>query len=143
MTYLLDADSLCSNWGFEDGDLFNDDDAFDERLFEGDGIWVSHHLPLIAAVRKYLVPKLDSRVVIEEIDTIHNPIRATEETMQFIDRGIEVEVTFDQLWSAFQELYLEEDGRILLGEVAGLLSPHGSRSRRDDQRIREKLTDST
>lgn len=107
MSYLLDAESLCSKWGFGDGDMF-DEEPFDTLLFQGDGIWISGQLPLIAAVRKYLVPKLDSRVVIEEIDTHHNPIRATEETIPFVDRNIEVEVTFDQVWLAFQELYPDE-----------------------------------
>ncbi|MGV1944846.1 MULTISPECIES: hypothetical protein [unclassified Agrobacterium] len=110
MNYLLDAGSLCSKWGFSDGDMF-DEDPFDTLLFQGDGIWISGHLPLIASVRKFLVPKLDNRVVIEEIDTNHNPIRATEETMQFVDQGIEVEVTFDQVWSAFEEAYPDEAAR--------------------------------
>lgn len=110
MTYLLSASSLCSRFGFSDGDIFSEDE-FDQRLFLGHGMWISHHLPLIAAVRKYLVPKLDSRVVIEEINTHHNPIRASDETKQFVDKSIEVELTFDEVWAAFAEAYPDDAAR--------------------------------
>lgn len=106
-TYLFRAASLCSRWGFGDGGML-DTDEFNFRLFLGDGIWVSDHLPLIAAVRKHLVPLLDSRVVIEEIDTHHNPIRATKETCRFVDKKIEIELSFDQIWLAFEEAYPED-----------------------------------
>lgn len=97
-TYTLFASGLLSKFGFSDGDLL-DDYAFDEVLPED----LSRHVPLIAAVRKYLLPALDSRVEVEEIDTIHNPIRATDETRQYVDESVSVEVTFEQIMDAYRE----------------------------------------
>lgn len=109
-SYMLHALSLCSRYGFSDGDLLSDED-FDARLYQGDGMYISDDLPLMAAVRKYLVPKLDPRVEIEEICTHHNPIRATDETKQFVDHCIVVELSFDEIWQAFVEYYPEDAAR--------------------------------
>ncbi|MEL4071705.1 hypothetical protein WKW50_16290 [Ochrobactrum sp. GPK 3] len=97
-TYLFRAECLLSKFGFHDGDIL-DDDAFDGVLPDD----LSRHVPLIAAVRKYLLPLLDPRVEVFEIDSIHNPIRATHDTAQFVDTSIEVELSFHQIIDAFQE----------------------------------------
>jgi hypothetical protein len=73
-TIELHASDLCSKWGFGDGDMCD-------------------HELLIKLVRENLAPLLDERVVLEEICTCHNPIRATDETIQFVDRDISVIVT--------------------------------------------------
>lgn len=97
-TYLFRASSLLSKFGFTDGDML-DGDEFD-RVLPHD---LSRHAPLIAAVKKYLLPLLDPRVELEEIDTIHNPIRATRDTAQYVDETVEVELSFDQILEAFNE----------------------------------------
>ncbi|MCS6578218.1 hypothetical protein [Curtobacterium poinsettiae] len=73
----LHGGSLLSKWGFSDGDLMIDW-AWD-NLSDEDAEMVSdqHHDLLIGLVKEYLVPKLSAwDVEVEEIQTIHNPIRA-------------------------------------------------------------------
>ena len=96
-SYLLRAESLRSKFGFGDGDMFGGDE-FDHYL----GDW-HHHTLLIPAVRKYLAPLLDPRVELEEIGSIHNPIRVTNETRKLIDAAIEIEITADQAREAMKE----------------------------------------
>lgn len=66
-TVTLFADGLLSKWGFCDGDLL-------EWLYE----FGKHdrHAVLCAVVRQKLLPALAQKVEVEEISTIHNPIRA-------------------------------------------------------------------
>lgn len=66
-TVTLFADGLLSKWGFSDGDIL-------EWLFDfGDH---DRHAVLCAVVRQKLIPALAQKVEVEEISTIHNPIRA-------------------------------------------------------------------
>jgi hypothetical protein len=73
---VLMAAGLLSKWGFDDGDM---PDAVDDRLFSQ-----GHEVPsdvwrrtLARLVREHLLPALDQHVEAVEIDTIHNPIRAS------------------------------------------------------------------
>ena len=78
-TIRLHAFSLCSKFGFDDGDL------------------LSSHAVLIAVVRKYLLPLLDPRIEVEEINTHHNPIRATTLTRHLVDEDVYVDVPLSDL----------------------------------------------
>lgn len=65
-TEMLFSQGLLSKWGFHDGDLL-------EWLFEfGD---YDRRAVLCAVVRKHLIPALKHKVDVQEIETIHNPIR--------------------------------------------------------------------
>lgn len=73
---MLDAESLCSKWGFGDGDALDDWwwDTYDE------GPDVNTDDLLYALVVAYLVPAIRDAghtVEIERIGTIHNPVRAS------------------------------------------------------------------
>jgi hypothetical protein len=66
---------LLSKWGFNDGD--EPDDVAD--WLETDGISygdISWHPVLRRLVREHLLPALEQTVVVYDIETIHNPIRA-------------------------------------------------------------------
>lgn len=64
---------LLSKWGFNDGD--DPDDWLD--YCEAHGIdYKAVDFPLVALVRRYLLPALDQDVAVVEIETSHNPIRA-------------------------------------------------------------------
>jgi hypothetical protein len=73
--FLMDAESLCSKWGFGDGDAFDDWwwDTYDEDApANSDDI-------LHALVLEYLVPAMRAAnwfPVLCRIETIHNPVRA-------------------------------------------------------------------
>lgn len=74
-TFLLDAESLCSKWGFGDGDALDDWwwDTYDEDPA------VDTHELLHALVIAYLIPAIREAghdVVLERVETIHNPVRA-------------------------------------------------------------------
>lgn len=71
----LFSNGLLSKWGFNDGD--EPDDVAD--WIEEDGIEYQNipwHPVLHRLVREHLLPVLDQAVVVYDIDTIHNPIRA-------------------------------------------------------------------
>lgn len=74
-SFLLDAESLCSKWGFGDGYALDEWwwEAYDEApSFEIDNL-------LHALVLAYLVPAMRLRGVeaeVELIRTVHNPVRA-------------------------------------------------------------------
>jgi len=73
--FMLDAESLCSKWGFGDGDALDDWwwDTYDE---DPD---VNTDELLYALVMAHLVPAIRDAghsVDLERIDTIHNPVRA-------------------------------------------------------------------
>lgn len=69
---------MLSKWGFNDGD---EPDALIDWLAEHrpdiDYAELDFHPVLCALVRRYLLPVLDQRVEVVEIETTHNPIRAT------------------------------------------------------------------
>ena len=89
----LDAASLWSKWGFQDGDIVMNE-CPDDIAYSGDD-------PLIDAVRKYLLPLLPGVEV--EDDFGHNPVRAKGWSTDWQGncpdeyRDIYVDVTFDQL----------------------------------------------
>lgn len=70
----LPADGLLSKWGFGDGDA---PDWLLDYCDEHDLAYPDDWRDLLRAlVRAYLVPALDQRVEVYDIETIHNPIRA-------------------------------------------------------------------
>ena len=66
---------LFSKWGFKDGDC--PDIVLDYCDAHGLAYPEDWHGLLIQMVRSKLLPALKQQVTVEEIDTIHNPIRAT------------------------------------------------------------------
>ena len=81
------TNDLLSKWGFGDGDMLDDllidfggYDYTDLTWFtKSDDVGPFHgfeHMVLIAAVCAYVVPKIDQRVEVFVVGTIHNPIRA-------------------------------------------------------------------
>lgn len=71
---------LLSKHGFQDGDELRDficDYLGEEGNKLNDGFHPAHHVLLIALVREKLLPLIQQKVEVEEIGTIHNPIRAT------------------------------------------------------------------
>lgn len=82
----LDATDLCSKWGFNDGD----EPGWVMDFCEANGrpfASVDWHPILRDLVRRYLLPALSERHKVEvyDIDTIHNPIRASLIDGQEID----------------------------------------------------------
>lgn len=70
--------SLLSKWGFKDGDIF-DDILYDNFITMPEVTAEPHdreHQALIHIVKEFILPKLDQKVEVVEICTIHNPIRA-------------------------------------------------------------------
>lgn len=73
----LHSDGLLSKWGFNDGDM---PDPFWDWLDERDPTGYERyewHPVLRRLVREHLVPKLDQRVEVIDIETNHNPVRAS------------------------------------------------------------------
>jgi hypothetical protein len=69
----MHADDLLSKWGFGDGDSLSSWalQEFDRYDFE-----YQNHKLLEELVRRFLLPKLEKKVEIFFIGTIHNPVRA-------------------------------------------------------------------
>lgn len=66
------SSSLLSKWGFNDGDDPNDWLDY----CESNGIdYNALDFPLVGLVRKHLLPRIEQRVTVAEIETCHNPIR--------------------------------------------------------------------
>jgi hypothetical protein len=82
----LDSQSLCSKWGFSDGDMPDDlyDWCEDEGIAYVDLDW---HTALRRLVREHLLPALAEHHSVEvyDIETNHNPIRASIIDGQEID----------------------------------------------------------
>jgi len=81
-TLTLFAHSLLSKWGFNDGDepehLL---DYMDEVEINYNALPIDWHDALRSLVRKHLLPALAAnghQVEVYDIDTIHNPIRASK-----------------------------------------------------------------
>jgi hypothetical protein len=75
-TFTLFSASLLSKWGFEDGDM---PDSVRDAI-EAAGLRyedVDWHAVLAKLVRAHLLPALDQRVEAIDIETNHNPIRAS------------------------------------------------------------------
>lgn len=65
--------SLLSKWGFNDGD--DPEDWLD--YCEAHGVdYNALDFPLVALVRRYLLPRIQQPITVVEIETSHNPIRA-------------------------------------------------------------------
>ncbi|MBC6458405.1 hypothetical protein [Actinomadura sp. HBU206391] len=81
----LRSECLLSKWGFGDGD--EPDALLDEMDARGMAYLTKEpwHAVLCTLVRAHLLPALDQEVEVVEIETNHNPIRATR-----VD-GIDVE----------------------------------------------------
>lgn len=76
---LFSAD-LLSKWGFNDGD---DPESWLDWC-ETQGIdYNAFDFPWAVVVRKHLVPVIEQRVTVVDVETIHNPIRA--ETVNGVD----------------------------------------------------------
>lgn len=71
--FVMYADDLLSKWGFSDGDRLSD--WVYENLDRFDFEYESHKV-LEELVKRYLLPKLEKKVEIFFISTIHNPVRA-------------------------------------------------------------------
>jgi hypothetical protein len=76
-TITLHASGLLSKWGFSDGET---PDAWFDYLAEQGVDWDDAEWPLTALVRRFLLPELAKHHAIEvyEIESIHNPIRASK-----------------------------------------------------------------
>lgn len=85
----LSVSSLCSKWGFNDGDVPEAFlDYWDEIGVSGDDFDDSWHDVLRALVRAYLVPAIEDAghtVEVYDIETTHNPIRADQIDGEEID----------------------------------------------------------
>lgn len=93
-TLTLHSASLLSKYGFNDGD---EPDALLDELdrrgiaYPNSGEW---HAALTRLVREHLVPALDQRVEVVEIETNHNPIRAqTVDGADVSDQWYETDAT--------------------------------------------------
>lgn len=82
----LCSQGLLSKWGFNDGDM---PEILMDYWDELDIPYPNWRLALCAIVRRYLLPELAKRheVEVEEIETSHNPIRAT------VVDGVEIDDT--------------------------------------------------
>lgn len=72
----LNSDSLLSKWGFDDGSPFDDFIDWCEDNGHPRPEYAREDELLRTLVRTHLVPALDQRVELVEIETSHNPIRA-------------------------------------------------------------------
>jgi hypothetical protein len=90
----LHAGSLTSKWGFSDGDLVGDWALDNDALADIDEVLaLDEHAVLIALVRQHLMPALAAYgIVLAEISTNHNPIRARTVN------GVEVD-WYDTKWA--------------------------------------------
>lgn len=71
----LYSSCLLSKWGFQDGD--EPEIVYDYCEAHGiDYTRLDWHATLVKLVRTYLLPALDQKVEVYEVETIHNPIRA-------------------------------------------------------------------
>jgi hypothetical protein len=91
---VLVSAGLLSKWGFNDGDEPDDVlDYLDEQLGE-DAQRVNWHPILRRLVRERLITALDQVVVAVDVETIHNPIRAST-----VD-GVDVGDNWYETWNA-------------------------------------------
>jgi hypothetical protein len=112
---LFSAD-LLSKWGFNDGD---DPEPWLDYC-EANGIdYNTVDFPLVALVRRYLLPVLEQKVTVVEIETIHNPIRAetvdgADVTHLWLGRGLEPQLTPERVNVPLSEVarIAQEDGII-------------------------------
>lgn len=106
---------LLSKWGFGDGDMPEAlEDYYDEQPWPKGANW---HTALRILVRRHLVPIIEQTIEVYDIDTTHNPIRASSVEGQAVDDlAIDhpfiltpecVEVTWEQIEAAICESVVE------------------------------------
>lgn len=106
----LCAADLWSKFGFWDGDVFTCCDWADEQNYmEWSVVHNSDYDPLVAVVRKYLLPAIEQAghvIEVEEIGSIHNPIRVKDasgyDEAPDWAHGVEVTVTLEQVKELMQ-----------------------------------------
>lgn len=96
------TESLLSKFGFGDGDMLND------LLFDSGISLDNEHDLLIKVVREHVLPAIKQQVVVYEIKTIHNPIRADS-----ID-GVKVNVYQDNEHIKLEPEFVEVDDSVIL-----------------------------
>lgn len=109
----LHAESLCSKWGFNDGDVPEEfEDHWDEVGVKY--LFIEWHAVLVKLVREHLVPAMEAaghKVEVFEISTIHNPIRARRIDGVEVDNynpsagediDVSVTVPYEQVMAAVQ-----------------------------------------
>jgi hypothetical protein len=113
---LLYSECLLSKWGFNDGD--EPDfwlDWCDEQGLDYNARGWDWHATLRRLVREHLAPKLEQRVELVDIETIHNPIRVETvdgvEVDWYADRPIaltpdHVEIPFSEVLRVVREVQL-------------------------------------
>lgn len=117
--FTMTAESLCSKWGFSDGDSLEDwwFDNCDENYRP------THffHDLLFYLVKKYLIPEIEKAnhvVVLTRIHTIHNPVRIdvlngspvdhTDWKKKYFDPDITVSISKRQIERAVIEMKEEK-----------------------------------
>ena len=92
---MLYASCLASKFGFNDGDA-------PEDWYDTDREGWHWHATLIELVREHLLPLIPD-VEVYELDSIHNPIRATDDCKEFCEASsVEVEISYQQALAAFE-----------------------------------------
>lgn len=117
--FVMYADDLLSKWGFGDGDRLG------EFIYEEMNVYdfeYNEHKLLEELVKRYLLPKLDKKVEIYFISTIHNPVRA-----EYID-------------GEPYENHYNHDGDGLLGDVRVELDMDTIRKHMEDFGYKPKTT---
>lgn len=76
----LSSECLLSKWGFNDGD---DPEPWLDWCDAHGVDYNEIDYPLVALVRRYLLPVIEQDVTVVEIETIHNPVRL--ETIDGVD----------------------------------------------------------
>jgi hypothetical protein len=115
----LFSSSLLSKWGFNDGDDPDDWlDYCDARGVDYNAV----AFPLIPLVHQYLLPKIEQKIAVVEIETSHNPIRALT-----VDDADMVEVWHRRaaeptLTPEYVDIPMADVLRLALAE-AGLIAP--------------------
>lgn len=104
------TEGLLSKWGFEDGDILNE-------LLLDNGIEPKHSI-LVRAVRDKVLPLIQQKVVVFDIETSHNPIRA-----RTVD-GVEVDHYNDNDIALVPE-YVDVPNDVILKLVFGQLDWDG------------------
>lgn len=134
-TLTLFSSCLVSKWGFNDGD--DPEDWLD--YCEAHSIDYNElDFPLVALVRRYLLPEIKQRITVVEIETSHNPIRAEtvngqDMTEVWFNRAPEPTLTpeFVQVpMAAVLQLALDEAGLTEAPRHDPPLSSPGQSSRR-------------
>lgn len=93
-TIILDASSLASKWGFGDGDAICEFLMDNHVFLDCDNREITK-----TVVRKHLLPLIPN-VEVYEIVTHHNPIRCTDEWIEYCKNiNICVEVSLDEIVS--------------------------------------------